>query len=251
MTKDNNITKDTCRSYKKYRYMLAAGFMLLLIIFVLVFILVQQEQKADPASEALIRQEAAKLLYKNPHDMTDEDFSQIHSFTLGDNMYASIANPIALCDIKLLEKFTGLEWLCLGDIGYPGDKIPKWMIMLAKLGLYDLKKKFVLDLSPLRNLKNLRTLNIYNTPIKDTKPLSSLTNLRILFIVNSNISSIEPLKNSVNLQELLINKSEISDLRPLIGLKNLRRLNIKSCKNITNKQIEDLQKVLPDLLIQR
>ncbi|MBN2589985.1 MAG: hypothetical protein JXA96_08980 [Sedimentisphaerales bacterium] len=170
------------------KYILTAEIVVLLIISALVFSLFQPEPKPDPASEALIRQEAAKNFDKNPNDMTDEDFAQIHSFTLGENMYASMANPIELCDIKLLEKFTGLEWLSLGKISYPRDKIPLWMIMLAKFGIYDLNEKYVLDLSPLKNLDNLLTLIICNMPIKSIKPLSSLTNLQILFIVNTNIT---------------------------------------------------------------
>ena len=242
----------TQKKPSRRKYVIAVCIIVLLIIAGLVFSLLQEPKlEPDPASEVLIRQVASKMLHKDTNDMTDEDFAQIKSFTLGEHMYASVANPIELCDIKLLEKFTGMEWLYLGRISYPRDKISKCMIVLAKFGVIDLKEKFVLDLRPLENLDNLRTLNIFNTPIKSIKPLSSLTNLQSLFIINSKINSVEALKNSVNLQELIINGSEISDLRPLTGLKNLKRLNIKDCKNIKDKQVEDLQKALPYLQIQR
>ena len=229
---------------------LVAGIVGLLFITVLVFSLFEKPE-SDPASEVVIRREAAKLFNRDHGDMTQEDFAQIHSITLGEGLYASAANQIELCDIKFLENFTGLEWLCLGKISYPVNKIPKSMILLDKIGIIDIREKYILDLSPLGNLNKLRTLNIVNMSVKNIEPLSSLTNLENLFIVNTNIRSIEPLRNSVNLQELIINGSDISDLRPLMGLKKLKILNIKSCKNINNEQVEDLQKVLPDLRIQR
>ena len=68
---------------------------------------------------------------------------------------------------------------------------------------------------------------------------------------NTDVSNIEPLKKLTNLQELIIDGSEVSDLRALMGLKNLKRLHIGDCKNITDQQVEELQKALPNLKIQR
>jgi hypothetical protein len=237
------------------KYIIAAGFILLFIFVALVLISLNCEPKSDPASEAIIRNKVARIIFnstgveKDPNNLTDEDFKQMDVFALGHSIGGVKSGEIA--DIKLLERFTEMKEFTLGNVTYPKDKIPEWMIVLEKFGVFDLKEKFALDLSPLRNMTNLQELFIIETSVKNINVLSSLTNLKLLFLSNSNISNLEPLKNLVNLQELIINGSEISDLRPLMGLKNLKRLNIISCKNINDKQIDDLQQALPELKIRR
>ena len=56
--------------------------LLLLIFAALVFILLTQEQKPDPASEKIIRQAVAEQFGKYPNDLTDEDFAKITEFKI-------------------------------------------------------------------------------------------------------------------------------------------------------------------------
>ena len=202
----------------KYKFTVVA---LLLSIFTsLVFIFLMQEPKPDPASEKIIRNWAAAKFDKDPNELTDEDYESFTSFLLF---------VIELSDIRLLEKFTNLQQLGLADIRFPKKEIPKWMEILSKLGIYDLNKRFTIDLSPLEKLHNLKQLTIQNTPISNLKPIKGLNNLEVIYLVNISISNLEPLK----------------------GIKNLKELHIQDCENVTDKQIADLQKALPNLEIKR
>ena len=72
----NNKTDQIIKIKKKFywRYIIASGLILLLIIASLVYIRFTQEPKPDPASEIIIRQAIAAQLRKEPNELTDEDF---------------------------------------------------------------------------------------------------------------------------------------------------------------------------------
>jgi internalin A len=298
---------------------------LLLIIATIVLILLTQEQKPDPFSEAIIRKVAARVLsnesniHKEPNDLNDEDFAKISEIRLGlSQVSSSLTSPSQeLADIKILEKCSNLKTLRLENINYPKQAIPIWMEILSKFGIYDLKKRFTIDLRPIENLHSLQLLQIYNVPVKNIKPLSGLTNLQRLFLENSQVSDIkslkglinlnilslndskvsnleplkdlvnlqslfldatkvsdleplkglksldtliasntlitdiEPLKNMSTLRQLFIHKTQVSDLEPIKGLVNLKSLYISGCNNISDQQVNDLQKALPNLKIER
>jgi Leucine-rich repeat (LRR) protein len=296
-----------------------------LLIAVIVFSALGQEQKPDPFSEAIIRKVAARVLsnesniHKEPNDLTDEDFSKITELRLGlSQVSSSLTSPSQeLADIKILEKCSNLKTLRLENINYPKQAIPIWMEILSKFGIYDLKKRFTIDLRPIENLHSLQLLQIYNVPVKNIKPLTGLTNLQRLFLENlqlsdlkplkelknlkilalndSKVSDLEPLKDLVSLQNLFLDGTQVSDLEPLKGLKsldtlivsktlitdleplkdmvtlrqlfvynsqvsnlepikglvNLQSLYISGCNNISDQQVNDLQKALPNLKIER
>ena len=247
-------------------YISMAVAVLLLMTSVLIYIWFTQEQKSDPASQIIIRQAAAKQLAKDPNDLTDEDFAKI-TF-LGVSTFSS---TIGLANIKLLEKFTNLKLLSLENISYAQNSVPKWMSVLSKLGILNLKERFALDLSPIRKLNTLETLYIWNTPVKDIKPITNLTNLQLLSFVNAPVTNFKPLKDMVNLKvlsitgpalsnlesvknlvhlkELHLCGSYLSNLEPVSKLKNLEKLSLFECSNIGDEQIKNLQRTLPNLKI--
>lgn len=53
------------------------------------------------------------------------------------------------------------------------------------------------------------------------------------------------------MKNLVIANTQIVNLEPLMGLKNLKNLFIENCPNITDEQVEELQKALPNLNITR
>jgi len=289
------------------KYIFAAVTLLLLITASLVFIYFTQKQKPDPASEAVIRAEAAAQLYKDPNELTDDDFAQFTEFSFG--ISRTIGQPRRiegsgrnakvivreLSDISLFEKFTNLQRLTLANIGYTDKNIPKWIKLMARFGFLDLADRFSIDLSPLEELEYLNSVGFYMVPLNNIEPLSSITNLRnlsleytevrsleplrgltninVLVIMNTPISDLEPIKDLVNLKTLILNNTEVSNFEPLKRLKGLRRLDIlhssicdleplkalteleslslRYSENITNEQVEDLQKALPNLRIER
>ncbi len=209
-------------SRKKY---LIPAVIILCILAGLIYRAITWESKPDPASEKIIRQAAAAQLTTDtnnpidPNTLTDEDFVKITELRIEYH---------ELSDIKLLEKFTNLQTLFLFNIRFPKKDIPSWMKMLSKLGIFNLSERFNIDLSPIRNLTNLQALELYRTQVSNLKPLRNLTNLRTLGLGSTQVSNLEPIK----------------------GLKKLRYISIRNCP-ITDEQVEDLQKALPNLKISR
>jgi hypothetical protein len=171
----------------------------LLLIAIIVFSALNWEPKPDPASEKLIREAAAFWLNplhgpsKKPNELTDEDFKNIKSFALQKPRVA-LDYEVEISDIRLLEKFTNLNELSLVKINYPESAIPKWVRILSKLGIYNLKERFAIDLSPLAKLTKLEKLNLGTIQIKSIKPLAGLVNLKQLDIGEAQISDFEPIK---------------------------------------------------------
>ncbi len=266
---NSDITKKANKS-NKTRFILAVGFVILLITFVLVFSLFQPEPKPDPAFEKVLRQEAAMQVHKDPNEITEEDFAKITAFVYthheDETSYAEFR------DIKLLAKCTNLKTVHLAYIGYPYYSIPKWMRILAKLGIYDLSEKCAIDLRPLEKLPNLESLCLISVsfknldiikghkklkelafseiPVSDNELglLKELKELNYLSISYTQVSNLGPLSKLTNLQVLNFHDCQISDLEPIKKLLNLKMLYLEGC-NITEEQIEDLQKALPDLEI--
>ncbi len=226
-------------SYRKFLF--AAIVVLLLLTTVSAFLVFSQGQKSDPASEMIIRQQAARAVGKDPNDLTDSDFATIRYFTLRNK---------ELCDIKILEKFTNLKTLDIIEIHYPSNKIPKWMKILAKLGIYDLSGRNAIDLSPLKKMSNLQRLQIGRTYIKNIKPLEGLTNLEHISLNGSRISDIEPIKGLKNLQILSLFETNITDLKPIKELTNLQSLNIADTQVTDFQPLAELTN-LRDLSLQR
>lgn len=269
-------------SIKKYIIALSLFLFLLIALLFLVYSN-QREPEPDLLSEKLILKEAGWPFGKDPNDITDRDFRRVSEIILGKRNYVDYSpGPVLrirdfgtseLCDIKAIEKLTNLQHLDLDTIRRPQEKIPKWMKFMAKLGIMNLDKRFKIDLKPIEKLQNLRSLGIFDTPvsnfesikdlanlkslilyntnISDLEPLRKLTNLECLDLANLHISTLEPLKNLNNLRILNLHDNLMSDLEPLKEIKSLRRLDIRNCPNITDQQVLDLQKALPDLEIIR
>ena len=81
------------------------------------------------------------------------------------------------------------------------------------------------DLGPLSGLKNLKRLNLSNTPVIDLSPLAGLEKLQRLNVWNTPLADLSPLANLPNLQRLNVWNTPVADLSPLSGLDNLQRIN--------------------------
>ena len=245
-------------------------------------------------SDVIIRRRVAETLGKDPNDLTELDFAQLEELTFMISRTHPFP-PYKLSDISMLKQFTNMEELALEFIDLPVEKIPKWMQLLSKTGIIDLRKRFAVDLSPLKDLHNLQRLTLDGTSIVNIKPLANLKNLELLNFMSASITDIKPLKNLTQLEQLCIQNTQVSDIKPIKGLVNLKelhlsrtpvkdieplkylvnltsltieyapicnlepikeltnlqRLSIENCPNITDDEIEDLQKALPNLIIYR
>jgi Leucine-rich repeat (LRR) protein len=252
------------------KYIIAAGIILLCVVAGFAYriaIWSPENYTSQKASEDIIRSAAFRLpenVSKNP----DDEFANVTSLILGESLYASESYSVELADIKLLEKFTNLQTLYIRHIIYPKKYIPRWMTTLAKLGIFDIKKHFALDLNPLEKLHNLQSLTINNTVFKNVRTLAGLVNLKhldlngtafsdlrtiknlknleYLNISQTQVSNLEPISEFVNLQTLYAYGTQISDLEPIKELKNLKSLylgvpaimNLEAVRNLT--QLENL-----------
>ncbi|MBN1972374.1 MAG: leucine-rich repeat domain-containing protein [Sedimentisphaerales bacterium] len=210
--------------------------------------------ESQKQSKIIIRKIAAKQLNKDPNELTDEDFATINELLIEDS---------EITDIKLLDKFTNLQKLFISTKGQVYvNTIPTWKLILYKLGIIDPAIRIPIDLSPLENLSNLKTLIAVNCQIShieklkelknlqtlwlgsakvsDFKPLKELINLRILHLENTQISDLKPLEDLTNLQELYLSKTKVSDLEPLKKLTNLQILKLNGTQISDLKPLEDL-----------
>lgn len=108
----------------------------------------------------------------------------------------------------------------------------------------------VSDLEPLRGLRNLRELYLDYTRVKNIGVLAGLTNLENLSLSGTPVSDISRLANLTNLHELILSSTPVTDVGRLASLTNLRVLYLTGTK-VSNEQVAQLQKALPELKIHR
>ncbi len=122
---------------------------------------------------------------------------------------------------------------------------------LTNIRLLGITNTNVTDLKPLKDLVNLDALFISGLQIESLEQLKTLKKLRVLSFQNTDIFDLEPLSELTILQTIKMNNTPIKNIEPLKTLTNLKELYISGCKEITDQQIDDLKKALPNLHIER
>ena len=198
---------------------------------------------------------------------------------------ASVSDP------NFLKELTNLKFLELGNTRINDINPIRSLVNLEYLGLWQADITDISSLSNLTNLKklnlsqtkveninalasltNLKDLDLSRTPVSDIKPLAKLTNLQILTLHASKVTDITPLAQLVNLQYLQMSFIQIRDFKALESLTNLtylnlQRTNINNIKplgkltnlqhldlhntQISDEQIAELQKSIPDLKVEK
>jgi hypothetical protein len=82
------------------------------------------------------------------------------------------------------------------------------------------------DLSPLKSMSYLTTVNCSNTGIDNLLPLADLIDLSTLDCSHTAVSNCDPLHDLINLEHLNISHTQINDIQCLSGLGNIRHLDI-------------------------
>lgn len=119
---------------------------------------------------------------------------------------------------------------------------------LPGLRAIDLGHNKIENLDFLDYFPNLSLLVLADNRLTDISELANYPELTYLELFMNNISDLSPLAGLTNLQDLNLAHNQISDLTPLEGLKQLKRLWI-SCNNVTEEQINQLRKALPNTQI--
>ncbi len=97
---------------------------------------------------------------------------------------------------------------------------------LVNLKKLQLSKNELSDISPLEDLNSLTRLWLHENQVNDISPLKDLKNLTCLDLRYNQLINIFPLKNLMNLKELNLGNNQVKDTSPLRNLINLRVLYI-------------------------
>lgn len=119
---------------------------------------------------------------------------------------------------------------------------------LTKLRTLDLSCNEIADISAVSKLTSLNTLKLTGNEIRDISALKKLTSLTELRLDCNHISDISALKGLKKLTVLSLNYNEISDVSALSSLNSLKTLYLYGNK-LTEKQVEELQKAVPQCAI--
>jgi internalin A len=167
------------------------------------FATIYYQNMSNPYSENLSR--LKNIFYLKVLVLLKNDFKDISFIKDFNNIKTLILNTNQITDIS--------------PLGYLNE-------CLTELALCGNQK--LMDISPLKGMKNLEQLNLSNTSIHDLSPLVGMKNLTIL--------------------DLSYCQVQIGDLYHLMNTINLKRLNIHSSK-ILPEQIIELQKSFPECKI--
>ena len=181
------------------------------------------------------------------NDTAVKDFKTLGNLT---NLKELTLGGGRVCNLDLspLEKLNNLEILMIGDTVVKNLKTLENLTNLKELTF---RGKTVSNIEPVKKLTKLKNLYIYDAQVTNLEPLSGLNNLQILYIYNTPVANIEALRVLNNLQELHICHTQVSNIEPLKGLENLQKLKLQESNNISDEQVEELQKALPTLNIIR
>ena len=114
-------------------------------------------------------------------------------------------------DRKKLEE----AWRCL--------KQREWLSLQGGSG-----KRPVVSLEPLRGMRRLRRLCLWDNAVCDLEPLSGLLALEKLGLIKNQIRSLAPLRSCTSLRELSCDENPITDFSVLAVLPELRSLEISA-----------------------
>jgi internalin A len=90
---------------------------------------------------------------------------------------------------------------------------------------------------------------LFDNNITDISPLRNLVNLRELDLSENEISNLTPLENLVNLEKLNLCYNNIIDISPLENLINLKELDLVMNPASVSHQIDELRRRLPGCII--
>jgi hypothetical protein len=98
------------------------------------------------------------------------------------------------------------------------------------------------ELGPISNLKNLESLQISGTKIRNISAIRNLLKLKVFHALSSSVQDLSPLSQLKNLEEVYFSNNKLNvDLSPIAFLENIRRLAIGSTNfPVTQKEVNYL-----------
>ena len=114
---------------------------------------------------------------------------------------------------------------------------------LKKIKKLELSKNSIEDISVLKELTTLEYLSLWDNSISDISSLKNLTNLTSLYIVDSKITDISALKNLKKIKILYLGYNSITDISTLKQLTNLKSLSLSSNLITDISSLQNLKKI--------
>jgi hypothetical protein len=97
------------------------------------------------------------------------------------------------------------------------------------------------DVTLIKDLKNLTSLNLWGTQVSDVSALKDLKNLTSLYLSSTQVSDVSALKDLKNLTSLDLYRTQVSDVSALKDLKNLTYLDLSSTQVSDVSALKDLK----------
>ena len=162
--------------------------------------------------------------------------------------YLALTNCKSVSDVSALGNCTALQTLYLSSTSVSDVSTLGNCTALQHLSL---NSTSVSDVSALGRCTALQYLNLNSTSVSDVSALGNCTKLRTLDLSFTSVSDVSALSNCTALQYLNLNSTSVSDVSALARCSALRYLYLENCPSVSEGQIYELAKQLPDCVIYR
>lgn len=186
-------------------------------------------------------------------DITGNPIDNISELKSLEKLKRIDANSCRIKNISPVSSLISLEYLDIGNsknLPYKNTYTDLNSLKdLTELKCLNLSMVSNLDLYQIKDMKSLETLYLIKNQLPDgAKPLRGLTNLRDLDIRESDLKDLTPLSDLTGLTQLDISETKVTDIRPLNKLKSLKLLMIYNLST-SSSELESLKSALPQCKI--
>ncbi|MGZ8243628.1 leucine-rich repeat domain-containing protein [Methylomagnum sp.] len=129
---------------------------------------------------------------------------------------------------ELPKQLDELAWL--KELGFYGEITDVSILKnLKHLQSLNCGRNQISDLSPLAKLSQLESLDCHLNPLSDLTPIAGMRNLISLDCSSTQLLDISPLAELHKLESLTINRTKLSDLSPLEMFPNYHKYIVHNC----------------------
>lgn len=161
-----------------------------------------------------------------------EGIQYAKSATMVDIGYTSAVEGKSIQDVSPLSELTQLDILILKQDGITDVSPLKTLTNLSELDLS--MNGAIKDVSAIKSMKKLTTLNVSSNAIENVDDIADLTKLQYLNISGNKISSLPDMSKLTELRTLLASANELTDVTAIGQLKNLEALDLTKNSELTD-----------------
>lgn len=161
-----------------------------------------------------------------------EGIQYAKSATMVDIGYTSAVEGKSIQDVSPLSELTQLDILILKQDGITDVSPLKTLTNLSELDLS--MNGAIKDVSAIKSMKKLTTLNVSSNAIENVDDIADLTKLQYLNISGNKISALPDMSKLTELRTLLASGNELTDVSAIGQLKNLEALDLTKNSGLTD-----------------